>query len=80
MSTGLKEILMEDLSETGIQSGLLFGPNAPINLGRRVNDIVEETFELHNSAIPSPEMVAMATVTELAKVHRKFWRNSTLVK
>ena len=80
MVTGVKEILMDDLSETGIQSGLLFGPLAPINMGRNVNSIINDVFESLDAIVPSPEQVAMATVTELAKLHRKYWCSSDFVK
>lgn len=80
MKTGQKDILIEDLSLKGCQSGLLFGSKVPINYGRDVPSIVSEVFTLHNSKIPSPEELASLTLKQLANLHRYYWNDIDFVK
>ena len=80
--TGQKEILLEDLSQLGLQSGYLFGPKVPINYDRRfeIDQIIGKFFQKHNAVVPSPEIVASATLSQIAKIHRKYWCDKTFVQ
>lgn len=80
MKTGQKDILMEDLSEKGLQSGLLFGPKAPLNLDKNLDDLIERVFQKHDAAIPSAEEIAMATFKQIGLMHKYFWEDETIIE
>ena len=72
LSTGEKEIIMQDLSE-GIQSGYFFGPGSPHNWDK---DLLEKTRGL--SARVSALDVAKVAAQAAGRLHGVFFRDASL--
>jgi len=75
--TGEKVILMEDLSSSCIDSGILFGPGNPNNWKRDLPAVIAKAYG--ESKPPSAARVAGITFEAIAKVHAKFWKDTTLI-
>ena len=63
MATGMKDILLEDLTGLGICSGLLFGPKAPLNIKKNLPSEVEAFFEAFQGQTDIPSAIEVASVT-----------------
>jgi hypothetical protein len=77
MSKGSKFVIMEDLSEGFIDSGILFGPGNPNNWNRDLNGKIANAYP---SNVPTSREVANQTFLAIARVHATFWRNKELLK
>mmetsp|Transcript_4397 Transcript_4397/g.15267 ORF Transcript_4397/g.15267 Transcript_4397/m.15267 type:complete len:371 (-) Transcript_4397:2410-3522(-) len=71
MQTGEKLIVMEDLSQDGVQSGLYFGSHSPLNWGK---DLEKLTTCAGLSPAPTPEGIISLAFACAAKLHATFWR------
>lgn len=76
MSKGSKFVIMEDLSEGFIDSGILFGPGNPNNWNRDLNGA---TVHAYQSNAPTSREVANQTFLAIARVHATFWRDEELL-
>jgi len=70
---GTKHILMEDLSSC-VQSGQLFGPGSPLNWGKDLDAAVKKCAGI------SPVRVAAAAFMNAARLHAKYWGDSSLTE
>jgi hypothetical protein len=78
MATGVKCIIMEDLSSPHwVDSGIFFGPGNPNNWSRILPQLVQESCPHHRP--PTPPLVAEVTFCAVAVVHAAFWRRSGLL-
>mmetsp|Transcript_16121 Transcript_16121/g.20677 ORF Transcript_16121/g.20677 Transcript_16121/m.20677 type:complete len:447 (+) Transcript_16121:1-1341(+) len=83
MSDGSKIVMMEDLSDGFIDSGILFGPGNPNNWNRDLKRMVDDAFPpnaSNKSTAPSSFEVANQTFLAIANVHATFWRDAELLK
>jgi Ecdysteroid kinase-like family len=76
MTSGAKVVIMEDLSQTHVDSGVFFGPGNPNNWKRDLPKMVARA----GPNIPSAAHVAKVTFVELAQVHATFWCRQDLLK
>lgn len=75
MDDGSRTLVMEDLRNRAVQSGLLFGPGSPLNWGRDL--------DAASARLPAPLSaveVAKQTFIEVAKMHRLFWMDKSLLE
>jgi aminoglycoside phosphotransferase (APT) family kinase protein len=72
MESGAKLILMEDLSNTAVDSGVFFGPGNPNNLLRDLPALARRA----GNPPPSTRRVAEQTFRTMARVHAMYWRRS----
>jgi len=72
---GDKVVVMEDLSESGVDSSVFFGPGNPHNWNR---DLAAQASRAGGS-VPTPELVTETTFRSIAKVHGKFWKRADLL-
>eukprot|EP00455_Lapot_gusevi_P056644 TRINITY_DN9463_c0_g1_i1.p1 TRINITY_DN9463_c0_g1~~TRINITY_DN9463_c0_g1_i1.p1 ORF type:complete len:396 (-),score=40.23 TRINITY_DN9463_c0_g1_i1:61-1248(-) len=73
METGDKVLVLEDLSEYGIQSGYLYGPGSPLNWQ------IDLAAKLATVPVPlSTEEVALDSFQQAAKLHRSYWKDERL--
>lgn len=83
MSDGSKIVVMEDLSGSFVDSGILFGPGNPNNwnrdLKRRIDNAYPPTSSKFSS-VPTSFEVANQTFLAIANVHATFWRDAELLK
>lgn len=86
MESGSKLILMEDLSESYIDSGILFGPGNPNNWDRDLPARIAQAYcgGGGNTTTPQPQPpssahVARETFVAIAKVHAAFWKHESLL-
>lgn len=77
MRDGSKIVVMEDLSEDYVDSGILFGPGNPNNWKRKLNEKIAEAYP---SIVPTSFDVANQTFIAIANVHAAFWRDKELLK
>lgn len=77
METGEKAILMEDLSSSCLDSGVLFGPGNPNNWNRDLPALIGGAYG--EAGPPPASMVAEITFRAIAGVHARFWRDTTLL-
>jgi len=77
MSNGSKFIVMEDLSGSYVDSGILFGPGNPNNWNRDLNRSIANAYHM---AIPTSFEVANQTFLAIAQVHAAFWKDTELLK
>lgn len=78
MASGSKFVVMENLSNGFVDSGILFGPGNPNNWNRDLKSQVEEAYP--RTSAPSTYNVANQTFLAIANVHAKFWRDATLLQ
>jgi hypothetical protein len=74
MSDGSYRLLLEDLSLTAVQSGYFFGPGSPLNWGKDLPALL--------STVQPPitfREVAVDTFIQMARMHRKYWRKTSLL-
>jgi hypothetical protein len=72
---------MEDLSDSSVDSGILFGPGNPNNWKRSLPALLQTAFPPHNQQQPpTAQAVAAASFRSIAAVHATFWRRSDLVQ
>ncbi len=76
MTDGSKIVIMEDLSEGFVDSGILFGPGNPNNWKRDLPAKVEEAYP---TTVPTSFEVADQTFRAIANVHAAFWRDTALL-
>jgi len=76
MSDGSKVVVMEDLSKSFVDSGILFGPGNPNNWKR---DLQSKIAEAYPSRVPASFEVANQTFLAVANVHAAFWRDQELL-
>eukprot|EP00531_Pseudo-nitzschia_arenysensis_P010166 CAMPEP_0116134908 /NCGR_PEP_ID=MMETSP0329-20121206/10907_1 /TAXON_ID=697910 /ORGANISM="Pseudo-nitzschia arenysensis, Strain B593" /LENGTH=429 /DNA_ID=CAMNT_0003629671 /DNA_START=44 /DNA_END=1333 /DNA_ORIENTATION=+ len=76
MEDGSKIVIMEDLSEGFVDSGILFGPGNPNNWKRDLPAKVEEAYP---TTVPTSYEVANQTFQAVANVHAVFWRDTALL-
>ena len=76
MSDGSKIVVMEDLSQDFVDSGILFGPGNPNNWKR---DLPGKIAEAYPSIVPTSFEVANQTFLAVANVHAAFWRDQKLL-
>ena len=76
MNTGEKIVVMEDLSSSYVDSGILFGPGNPNNWERDLDRLVADAYP---SAVPTSSEVANRTFLAIAEVHAAFWRDGNLL-
>lgn len=72
-----KIVVMEDLSEGFVDSGILFGPGNPNNWKRNLNNKIAAAYP---STVPTSFKVANQTFLAIANVHAAFWRDKELLK
>lgn len=77
METGEKVLMIEDLSYYGVQSGYFFGPGTPLNWG---HDLKAKTSKVPNFDSLNTVAIAKATLVEIAKLHRLFWKDQNLLQ
>ena len=75
MTTGEKVVIMEDLSDASVDSGVFFGPGNPNNWKRDLNAMAARA----GPKPPNAAAVAKTTFRELARVHATFWRRADLL-
>lgn len=75
METGEKTIIMEDLTEEVVQSGYYFGGGSPLNWGKDLDQLMSKFTEK-----PTAKEISLETFTQVAKMHRKYWMNETLLE
>ena len=80
METGQKVVVMEDLSDTFIDSGILFGPGNPNNWKRNLSQLIAQAYPHPNSVIPTSWDITRATFRAIAQVHATFWKDATLLE
>lgn len=74
MASGAKVIIMEDLSQVSVDSGVFFGPGNPNNWKRDLDAMASRA-----PGNPSAAHVAKVTFIELARVHATFWQRTDLL-
>jgi hypothetical protein len=85
MTTGVKHILMDDLSGQTVQSGYFFGPTSPHSWGKNLSEKMADYYT-DGSAPDAAENERMLskiilTVARLAgKLHGTYWGNTTLLE
>ena len=75
MTTGEKVVIMEDLSDKSVDSGVFFGPGNPNNWKRDLNAMVARA----GPNPPTAAAVAKTTFRILARVHATFWCRADLL-
>lgn len=71
--TGRKVVVMEDLSESTVDSSVFFGPGNPHNWSK---DLVTLSAKGGNAPM---EIVAETTFVSIAKVHARYWKSEALL-
>ncbi|KAL3922835.1 MAG: hypothetical protein SGILL_001990 [Bacillariaceae sp.] len=79
MASGSKIVVMEDLSNDYLDSGILFGPGNPNNWKRDLPAKIAEAYPSPAKA-PSSAEVANETFLAIAQVHATFWKSKDLLK
>jgi hypothetical protein len=79
MKEGTKIVIMEDLSQSYIDSGILFGPGNPNNWNRDLPALITQAYP-EPSARPTSFEVANQTFLAIARVHATFWKDQNLLK
>ena len=77
MKDGSKVILMEDLSDDYVDSGVLFGPGNPNNWNRDLEKLIATSYPRN---VPTSYEVANETFLAMAKVHAAYWRDKELLQ
>lgn len=77
MSNGSKFVLMEDLSDSFVDSGILFGPGNPNNWNRNLKSRIAAAYPV---SVPTSFDVANRTFLAIANVHATFWKDPELLK
>ena len=75
MTTGSKVVVMEDLSQQSVDSGIFFGPGNPNNWNRDLPAMVARV----GSQPPSAGHVASVTFQAMARIHATFWCRNDLL-
>jgi hypothetical protein len=75
MKTGVKHVIMENLSDY-VDSGILFGPGNPNNWNRDLPTLVKRA----GDPVPTPAQVAHVTFQAYARLHARHWRDESLLK
>lgn len=75
IESGSKVVLMEDLSQKSLDSGVFFGPGNPNNWNRNLDEQVKRA----GANPPSAAEVAQVTFKAMAKVHATFWEREDLL-
>lgn len=76
MNDGSKIVVMEDLSDGFVDSGILFGPGNPNNWKR---DLIKKIADAFPTSVLTSFEVANQTFLAIANVHAAFWRDTTLL-
>lgn len=80
MATGAKLVLMEDLSQNYLDSGILFGPGNPNNWNRDLPALIAKAYtQIAGVSPPSSNQVAQDTFLAIAKIHATFWKDESLL-
>jgi Ecdysteroid kinase-like family len=77
IQSGNKFVIMEDLSDNYIDSGILFGPGNPNNWNRDLPAKIASAFP--EISPPSSFQVANETFLAIAQVHATFWKDTNLL-
>ena len=77
MNTGIRTILMKDLSEEYVQSGYFFGSHSPLNWGKDVETLSKEVV-IGEEPVLKEIMRSVATIA--GKLHGTYWNDSSLVQ
>lgn len=84
--TGIKYILMEDLSKDSIQSGYFFGSYSPLNWGKTLQQITTQFLQQHHIIINNDDdhHLSVKNVTNMAFeaaaiLHATYWQNPLLL-
>lgn len=75
MKSGAKVVVMEDLSQSAVDSGVFFGPGNPNNWKRDLPAMAARA----GPNVPTAAKVAKRTFVELAQVHAAFWCRTDLL-
>jgi hypothetical protein len=79
MDCGSKIVVMEDLSEEYLDSGMLFGPGNPNNWNRDIPANISQAYP-RPAKVPSSFEVANETFLAIAQVHATFWKDEKLLQ
>jgi hypothetical protein len=78
MASGSKIVIMEDLSNNYIDSGILFGPGNPNNWNRDLPAKIAKAYS--QSRPPTTFEVANHSFLAIARVHATFWKDKDLLR
>eukprot|EP01033_Poteriospumella_lacustris_P012888 gene12888-9219_t len=73
METGRFQILMEDLSQTAVQSGYFFGPGSPHNWGKDLTALTSAA-----ASGTTLRDVSLDCFVQMARMHRFYWKKTEL--
>lgn len=79
MASGSKLVVMEDLSASYLDSGILLGPGNPNNWTRDLPLLISKAYGNTDKTPPSSYHVANDTFLAIAKVHATFWKDESLL-
>lgn len=79
MEDGTKELIMEDLSATSVQSGYLYGPGNPNNWGKDLDALTQKMITSNRKELPSVAEVTRLAFLAAAKLHAPYWCCSSIV-
>lgn len=71
--SGAKVVIMEDLSDAAVDSGVFFGPGNPNNWNRNLDELAAK-----GGNVPA-EQVTKVTFRTIAKIHAHFWKSGKLL-
>lgn len=78
MKSGVKVLVLEDLSVDSLQSGYLFGPGSVLNWGKDLDNLIR-TSNVNNVEY-SMRDASMSCFLEAARLHAAYWQDRSLLK
>lgn len=78
METGRKVIVLEDLSDSCLQSGYFFGPGSPLNWGKDLDSLIRAKGQAREGI--SMLYIAQQTFRNVAGIHSSYWMDKALLE
>jgi thiamine kinase-like enzyme len=79
METGIRTMLMEDLSETAVQAGLFFGNWSPLNTGKDLEALCSG-FEEHGDMKQILQKILKSAAELVGRIHGSNWNKASLLE